>query len=654
MDLKPVPVDGFARFRYLSHPQFSPSGKTLCYVVTEADTEKNGYKSYIYKRRDGKDTKLTAGGKESGFIFLDENTLLFGGDRDPGKEPTTECKYYTISLDGGEAEKAFTFPIPVSDIRVLKNGDLIMLGTVTPGYEDLYQGDKKRAAAFLKDKKENEDYEVLLENPWWWNGGTYTKGAYQSLFTYSRKRKKLTRLTEQDISVLEFELSPDEKKVYYCGTKRTQHQSYDAISLFCLNTADGSHSCIFEGGDRYILYDIVAGESFAILALADRAGMGGNSNPDFYRLDYETGTYTPYATFGEGLGSSVGSDIRYGGGRTMKMQGDTLYFIATLYDGAYLMKLENGAVTKVPGRDGSADSFDIRGDDIVICGLYGMQGTELYDGKGRQLTHFNDKALRGLYVAEPKRLDAENGGHRIHGYVLEPIGFDPGKKYPVILDIHGGPKTVYGPVYYHEMQYWAGRGFFVIFCNPTGSDGRGNAFADICGKYGTVDYEDIMAFTDTALAAYPQMDAGRLYETGGSYGGFMTNWIIGHTDRFRACATQRSISNWFSFYGVSDIGIDFTVDQNLSSPWQDPEKLWAHSPMKFYDKVKTPTLIIHSLEDYRCPVDQGYQLFTSLCDHGVETRMVLFRGENHDLSRTGKPKHRVRRLKEITSWFETH
>ena len=163
-----------------------------------------------------------------------------------------------------------------------------------------------------------------------------------------------------------------------------------------------------------------------------------------------------------------------------------------------------------------------------------------------------------------------------------------------------------------------------------------------------------MAFTDAALAAYPAMDAENLFETGGSYGGFMTNWIIGHTDRFRACASQRSISNWLSFYGVSDIGPDFVPDQNAADPWGDPEKLWFHSPMKYADRVKTPTLFIHAFEDYRCPVDQGYQMFASLITHGVESRLVCFRGENHELSRSGKPSHRRKRLQEITAWFDGH
>ena len=134
----------------------------------------------------------------------------------------------------------------------------------------------------------------------------------------------------------------------------------------------------------------------------------------------------------------------------------------------------------------------------------------------------------------------------------------------------------------------------------------------------------------------------------------MTNWIIGHTDRFCCCASQRSISNWLSFTGVSDIGNYFAPDQTGGDIYENPEKLWAQSPLKYAGNVKTPTLFIHSDEDYRCPLEQGLQMFSALIDRGVETRLCLFHGENHELSRSGKPKHRARRLEEITNWFEKY
>ena len=162
-----------------------------------------------------------------------------------------------------------------------------------------------------------------------------------------------------------------------------------------------------------------------------------------------------------------------------------------------------------------------------------------------------------------------------------------------------------------------------------------------------------MDFTDEVLKRYPCIDQSRICVTGGSYGGFMTNWIVSHTDRFVCAATQRSISNWISFIGTSDIGLDFTKDQ-CASDLNDPNKLWKHSPMKYVNNVKTPVLFIHSDEDYRCPLEQGLQYYSAITDRGIETRMVVFHGENHELSRSGKPLHRIRRLEEITSWFDKH
>ena len=309
------------------------------------------------------------------------------------------------------------------------------------------------------------------------------------------------------------------------------------------------------------------------------------------------------------------------------------------------------------------DCMDVQDGKLYFVGMQDMKLQEVYawdeaKQERTQLTSLNEKVLEDVYVAMPQKLSYENDGTDLDGWVLLPKDFDPNKTYPAVLDIHGGPKTVYGEVFYHEMQYWANLGYFVFFCNPRGGDGRGNEFADIRGKYGTIDYDDIMVFTDKVLEKYPQIDAKRLCVTGGSYGGFMTNWIVGHTDRFCAAATQRSITNWVGFQFTSDIGGEFARDQmglgDRGTVWNRVEKLWEHSPLKYLDHCTTPTLVIHSDEDYRCPLSEGYQIYCALQQRGVESRMVIFQGENHELSRSGKPRHRIRRLKEITEWFQKH
>ena len=637
MRLKPIAVDDFCAVRSLANVTFSPAGTSACFTVSQAEKEKNCYESRLYLLKDGAVRPLTGGGKESSFCYLDENTVLFAADREGEKEPSLLSRYYKIALDGGEAELAYAFPIPVSQVFPLPGGDLLVTGSTFPGFENLYTGDKKLAKAYLAERKENEDYEVVTQLPWWWNGGTYTRGAYESLFYYDAKKKSLTRLTTAGLSVSDVQLTEDRKTVYYSllDVSVPRPAYFGGADLYRMELASRREEAVAKSRPDFNIAAYALGRSFLLLLAAD-GKYGMNTDVDFYTLDYETLAVSPCAVYGESIGSSVGSDIRHGGGRTMKMDGDVLYFISTRFDSAGLYKLENGVVSPVMERGGSVDCFDRCGGKMLLCALWDMRAQELYDETGARITHLNDAALRGKYVARPETLTFTAEDHEVHGFVLKPMNFEPGKKYPVILDVHGGPKTVYGPVFYHEMQYWAGRGYFVIFCNPTGSDGRG-AFMDIRGKYGTVDFDDLMAFCDAALAAYPEMDRDNFFETGGSYGGFMTNWIIGHTDRFRACASQRSISNWTSFHGVSDIGPDFSEDQCGASLWPDAEKFWQHSPIKYADKVKTPTLFIHSLEDYRCSVDQGYQMYSALAAHGVESRLVLFRGENHELSRSGKP-----------------
>ena len=275
----------------------------------------------------------------------------------------------------------------------------------------------------------------------------------------------------------------------------------------------------------------------------------------------------------------------------------------------------------------------------------------------KKLTNLNAEVLKDKYVAKPNVVNYTSENEKLHGWVLLPQNFNPKKKYPAILDIHGGPRCVYSNIFFHEMQVWASKGYVVMFTNIRGSDGRDDEFADIRGKYGTVDFQNLMDFVDAVLKKYPNIDKKKLCETGGSYGGFMTNWIIGHTDRFCCTVSQRSISNWISFSYLSDIGPYFGVDQGGALGLfgeKNIEAMWNQSPLKYAEGIKTPTLFIHSDEDYRCPLPEGMQMMQALAIQNVETRLVIFHGENHELSRSGKPLHRIKRLEEITAWFDKH
>jgi acylaminoacyl-peptidase len=425
--------------------------------------------------------------------------------------------------------------------------------------------------------------------------------------------------------------------------------------LFMYDLYSKEATCIVEDGEYAIDFAEFVGDDIIFCgSLMDKYGL--NQNFNFYKIT--NGNIKLLFEHDFGIHNSVGSDCTLGVGRDIRVYNNSLYFISTESKSSFIKKLSlDGSVETLTDNNGSINCFDICDDGILFIGLRETKLQEIYSlksGMETQTTKFNEFIIETKNIINPEIIEFVNDGITIEGFVLKPVDYDKNKLYPGILDIHGGPKTVYGEVFFHEMQYWANEGYFVFFCNPRGSDGRGNEFADIRGKYGTIDYDDIMKFTDLVLEKYPQIDPSRIGVTGGSYGGFMTNWIIGHTDRFKCAASQRSISNWISKFGTTDIGYYFNVDQNLSSPWDNVEKMWWHSPIKYANQAVTPTLFIHSEEDYRCWLAEGLQMFTALKYHGVDARLCMFRGESHELSRSGKPKHRVRRLEEITNWFEKY
>ena len=370
--MKPIAIDDFCAIRSLANVAFSPEGGSACFTVSQAKKEKNLYESRLYLLKNGAVRPLTAGGKEASFCYLDENTVLFAADREGEKEPSLQSRYYKIALDGGEAELAYTFPIPVSQVYPLDNGDLLAVGSTFPGFEDLYKGDKKLAKAYLDDKKENEDYEVIGQLPWWWNGGTYTRGAYESLFYYDAKKKSLTRLTAEGMSVSAVELTEDKKTVYYSllDVSGPRPAYFGGADLYRMDLASRREEPVAKSRPDFVIAEYALGRSFLLIMAAD-GKFGMNTDCDFYKLDYETLAVTPYAVYGEAIGSSVGCDVRHGGGRSFRMDGDVLYFISTRFDGAGLYKLENGEVSPVLVRDGSIDSFDRKNGKMLLCALSG-------------------------------------------------------------------------------------------------------------------------------------------------------------------------------------------------------------------------------------------------------------------------------------------
>lgn len=648
----------FLDYNYLSSIEVSPDEKNTAFIVHRGDYDDNDYKSNIWVMNNEikKYFRLTGMNEERSFLWLDETKILFPSMRDKKLKVKVEegekwtC-YYSIDINGGEAQEYMRVPLIVTSIKKIDGDNFILTAKYDNYGVNLNELTGEARAEATKKIKEDKDYEILDEIPFWSNGGGFTNKKRNRLYIYNRATEEITPVSDS-ISNVTYYSYKDGVVLYVVNRFKDKQEQREAIYTYDIATKE--EKLVLPSEDYRVSFAEFFGDGI-LCGLNDTLKYGLNQNPNFYIIrDGKVELFKEHDTW---MINTVGSDCRYGGGKSFRVKGNKLYFLTTVMHDAFLNTLDiNGEERVLTKANGSVDTYAIAGDDIYFIGLRGLRLQELYllkDEEEIQLTKFNENIIESKKLSIPEKFDIVNDGIEIEGWVLKPTDYEEGKEYPAILDIHGGPKTVYGDVFYHEMQVWANMGYFVFFCNPRGGDGRGNEFADIRGKYGTIDYDDLMKFTDEVLKAYP-IDRSRVGVTGGSYGGFMTNWIIGHTDRFACAASQRSIANWFSKFGTTDIGYYFNVDQNASSPWENPEKLWWHSPMKYADKVKTPTLFIHSEEDYRCWLTEGIQMFTSLKYHGVPARLCMFRGENHELSRSGKPRHRVKRLEEMTNWFELY
>lgn len=659
--MKKIELSDFLAYKGISKIAFSPDGSCTALVVTSLDESSNSYQNDIWVYREGGLVQITESGVVGDYIWDCSDTLLYAG---PINENGTirpvgdSTVYYRHNILNAHKKVAFVLPVKAKSIRRIKEGLYLVTATCDANYPEYYRLSDEVRIELEQLKKADEDYEVMDEIPFWanksgssWSG--FVNKQRNRLFLYRENEKELIPISEPLFDVIAFSVSG--KMIVFAGesyeTKQLKkHQFY----RYDLDT--GACHLIHSQQDYFVKSIETVGTQFLVIG-SDQKRFGVEENYCFYALDPESGELLLVADPDIYIGNSLNCDCRYGGSRSFKASGEYLYFITTQRMTVELYRLSlDGTIEKVITKEGSVDDFDINGNIILLAGLYDMQPQELYrfsqkDGVMEQVTYLNAGALKDRFISKPQHLVFQNNNCSMDGWVLLPYGYDPSETYPGVLTIHGGPRTVYGPTFYHEMQALAGAGFFVFFCNPEGSSGCGNAFGDLRGKYGTIDYEDIMAFTDAVLETYPQIDSKRLAVIGGSYGGFMVNWVIGHTDRFAVAVSQRSISNWISQCGFSDQGPWFGFDQQKAESFADIDQLWDHSPLKYSDQVKTPTLFIHSDEDYRCGMVEGIQMFTALMRRGVTCRFCCFKGENHHLSRSGKPRHRARRLAEILSWL---
>ncbi len=651
--MQKLKIDELMNYKFLSEIAVSPLGKKGAFTVKQANKKKNCYDSWIciVDFCTGEVRKLTSFGADKNPLFEDEDTILFASVRKEEDKPEAleeKTVYYRISVKGGEAEKAFEIPYSVESIQKVSEGVYAFSATV----------DLNRPAD--KDElKEYQDYHILEELPYWQNGAYFVSRFRCALFLFEAKAGECTKVTEDFFALQAFKVSQNGKSLTFTGV------SYDRLlpktcGLYRYDLESKETKALKENEELHISLFACDDQQDKVYFAGNTYSEAGHSwYPDLYV--WEDGAVKKAAKFGYAIGGGPTGDVSLGGGQKMCVRDGKVYFTACVGTNGELYTLNEDHIDKVFELEGAVDCFvPAEGGFAFVGRVPGkLQEVYFYDEKEKtcgQISGLNEEALKDKYVGELHYEGfTDSDGVTIDGWVIYPKDYDETKKYPAILDMHGGPRVAFGTVFFHEMQAFANEGYFVLLCNPRGGDGRGDKFADLTLKYGTVDYQDFMEFTDHVLKQYPAIDEKRLGVTGGSYGGWMTNWIIGHTDRFAAAVSQRSFSNWLSDFGCSEIGFSFDVSEcGGKTPWTAPMDLWKMSPVAYADKVKTPTLFIHSLKDYNCPISEGMQMFAAIKYHGVPSKAFLFEGENHELSRSGKPVHRVRRLKEMTAWFDQY
>jgi dipeptidyl aminopeptidase/acylaminoacyl-peptidase len=629
-------IRDFEKMRFVNNLQKNKLGNKLVFSVASMNYKKNKYDNKLFLYDGDKISRLKLFNSPVIYKFIDNNHLIYTVKSEKIKKKSY-TKIYIQGINSRKYSQSFNIPFEISNFHVVDNRYLVIVTS------------EKIDENIEKEEFKHEITRVNFVE----NGASYTYNDISRAYVYDMAQNKLKLISNVDESISFVNIY--DRQIYFITSERSD--VYTPYNKLYIHDIDKNNTrAIYDKMDFEISKVYKIGEDIITLA-SDMKIYGVNENPKFYKLIGEK--LELYYNNEYSMGNSTNSDLRYKISSATKQIGDTLYFLTTRDDKSSIYLLSNQKIEKYFDDVNIVDDFEFLDKSLLICGFDKHNMQELYtyalknmsyDLKSKKnITDFSSKFENAISSYKLDEFEFSSNNDKLKGYVIYPKNFDKNIKYPAVLCIHGGPKTVYSSNFFYEMYLLSQSGYFVFYTNPHGSCGRNNDFADIRGKYGTIDYDDLMNLTDEVLKRYQSIDKSRLAVMGGSYGGYMTNHIIGQTDRFKTAITQRSISNWVSFYGTSDIGYYFATDQNGCE--YEVEKLWEKSPMKNVDNIKTPLLIIHSDQDYRCPLEQALQLFTRLKINKLKSKMLIYNGENHDLSRSGKVLSRVSRLEQILLWL---
>ena len=644
--------------KLISEPQFAPDGSQIAYAVTTIEKDKDDYRSSIYvSAADGsKSRRLThADAKDSAPRWsADGKHIAFLSNRDE------KGQIWLLRADGGEAWQVTTLPEGVISFAWSPDGQSFV--AVSKAVE--------ATAAKDEDEAEKSDVKHITKIRYKFDGEGFLDLKPKHLWIVPAFGGEPRRLTDGDFDNVNPVWSPNGQEIAFVSN-RTDGRDMETISvseIWAIH-ANGKEERRVLGGETASFNSPSWSPDGTQIAVVgnNNAKAGGAIDDDLWTVGAGGGEATALTeSHDRSIGDSAMSDV-YASSETRPLwspDGKTIYVLSSRNGSTHLYAVPSsgGAAKQITTgeRRISAVTLSNDGKRIAYIAADATNPGDLYvadvDGSNeQQLTELNKDFLGGIALSTPEEFTVKSpDGLEIQGWIMKPIGFVEGRKYPMILEIHGGPHAMYANAMMHEFQMMAARGYVVLYTNPRGSAGYGEAFTTASHMaWGETDMPDVMAAVDWALDQ-GYVDENRLGVTGGSYGGYMTLWVIGHTDRFKAAVTQRCVSNLFSFYGTSDIGFTFGEYEFGGTPWEERERLMKYSPITYVKDMTTPLLIVHSEQDYRCPIEQAEQVFISLKRLGREVEFVRIPNESHNLSRTGKPKHRIERLEHIIGWFDRY
>ena len=644
INMRPLKIDDYNRIVSVVDPQLSPDGKYVAFVTVTVDSHEDDYKMNIWIMDvESGETVLTTGGFKDNWPRWspDGKKILFLSRRILGKgEPGNEL--WILPLKGGEP-------------RLLFKSEK---GIVQPSWSP----DGRKIIFLSRVVEEGYDDEARLINriPIWFNGMGFIHQYRMHLFEIDIYTGLVKQLTDGDFDVLSAKYSWSGKYIAYAVKPDDLKPRKNFIHV--IDVGKGKSRRIMSKG--MMVGPMVWSKDEAYIFFRGNDYVRGYATHEgIWRLNLTNGEVENLTSrTGYETAMRVYYDVRgpYSSPQPPVIDGGYLYFILEKHgrENIYRMNLKNEEIEAVLCGDFIIDNFQVKDGKIVYAKIDEKTPAEIYvleKGYERKLTSFNEDFLNEVKIQSHERFEFKaSDGAVVEGWIMKPAEFREGEKYPAIIFIHGGPKSVYGYAFMFEHQIHAAKGYVVIYGNIRGSGSYSEDFADIRGHYGERDYKDVLEMVDYIVKNYSFIDETRLGVTGLSYGGFMTNWIVTHTDKFKAAVSLNGISSWLAEFGTTDIGFHFVPDQIGGDWWTNREKWIEKSPITYASNVKTPILIIHSMEDYRCYLDQALLFYTALKYLGKEVKLLLFTRGAHAFSRHGKPSHRIKRLKYTLEWFDKH